>query len=1304
MGIKIDISPFDSISISWFNLSFFGSLEDDFLEVYFQNSLKHIRMAILLAIFFYGIFGLLDAWLVPDVKNKLWFIRYAIFIPFAISIFLFSFSRHFKKLMQLCAAAVVLLAGLGVIAMVLIAPFPGNYSYYAGLILVLFFGYTFFKLRFIWATAIGWTIVIAYELAAIGLSDTPMSILVNNNFFFLAGNFIGMVACYSIEFSSRKDFLQVRLLETEREKVNAANRELEQRVMDRTSELASTNEELRQEIIEHRQTEVALRDSEQRFRSLTENSPEIIYTLDQNGAFSYVNPAWEQILGHKNEEVVGKFFVHFAKKENARQYVRFFKRIRDGKETLINVTGALVHKDGTDRHFILSGAPNLDAEGRTIGMVGLLKDVTEQQILQSQLQQAQKMAHLGNWEMDLVSGKWSCSEEVYNIFNYDPAEFPTSLDDVSNLIHPDDIRLVQESIGQTTPREAMISLEHRILQSDQSERDVHQLIEVVYDKEGKRIKLVGVIQDVTERKRAERALLEGEKRYRTLVENTDTGFVVINESGLVTQANDPYARMAGAEKASEIIGRSSFDWTAPESREDSSRAIKQCFDKGYLLDYETVYIRPDNSRVDIQINARRQDTPNGPRLTALCRNITEAKHAEALQQEMAAAEAANQAKSEFLANMSHEIRTPLNGVLGMTELILDTELDENQLSMIHTVSKEANSLLDLINDILDLSKIEAGKIELEEIPFSLIATMEDVAGSIALEAEQKGLEFMSFLSPEVPSHLIGDSGRLKQVLVNLAGNALKFTHQGEIFIKGELVEDSGDQVRIKLSVRDTGIGIPKNKQKFIFESFTQADGSTSRKYGGTGLGISISKQLVELMHGEIGVQSVEGEGSNFWFTAVFNKQSGIESSLERRDSDLEGLNVLVVDDNQTNRFIVREYLKYWGCSTVGASDGKEALSVLNNADTAQFDLILTDAQMPVMSGFDLVKEIRTNPSLNEVRIIVLSSIGIMKEHVDIGGIDRHLLKPIKRDDLKQAIQTVMGFAGEEETKPHPRLPTGYQAPDQLWKTGVRILLVEDYPTNQQVALRHLNQAGYSVDLAENGEQAVRAFQQKHYDLILMDIQMPVMDGYEATETIREMGNRVKISSDRTIDAERTPIVAMTAHAITSDRKKCLDAGMDDYITKPFRKEELLAVVEEWTHQAQATVPETKAESIGMDADVIGAPLNFKAAVEQFDGDREFLIEVLQGFLKNVRTQVGTIRQAISEEDTEAIWREAHSIKGGAANLTADILAAEASKLESIGRQGHLQECTGALERLNQAFGHLEEYAKNQLAGALEGGP
>jgi PAS domain S-box-containing protein len=389
------LAPHEELKLNWLTLSFPADLEKAFLDDYFRRSLRQVRIAMLLAIFFYSVFGILDAWLVPTVKEKLWFIRYAVFLPSVLFVFLLSFTSQYKKYMQLSIASIIVVAGLGIIAMIAIAPYPGNYSYYAGLILVFIFGYTFFKMRFIWATVAGWLIVIGYEIEAIWMSQTPFAILINNNFFFLAGNFLGMVACYSIELYVRKDFIQARLLVEEQEKVKAANLDLERRVDERTVQLVEANRDLLKEVGERKRAEEALRESEQKFRSLSENSPEIIYTLAHNGAFSYVNPACEKVLGYKPDEVVGKYFVDFAATEDARTYIGLFKKIRDGKVTLNDVQGTLIHKDGSPHLFSLSGAPNLDGAGNVKGMVGLLKDITEQGKLQAQLLQAQKMEAVG---------------------------------------------------------------------------------------------------------------------------------------------------------------------------------------------------------------------------------------------------------------------------------------------------------------------------------------------------------------------------------------------------------------------------------------------------------------------------------------------------------------------------------------------------------------------------------------------------------------------------------------------------------------------------------------------------------------------------------------------------------------------------------------------------------------------------------------------------------------------------------------------------------------------------------------------
>ncbi|MBU2552722.1 MAG: PAS domain S-box protein, partial [Proteobacteria bacterium] len=810
-------------------------------------------------------------------------------------------------------------------------------------------------------------------------------------------------------------------------------------------------------------------------------------------------------------------------------------------------------------------------------------------------------------------------------------------------------------------------------------------------------------QEIAERRRAEEALLKSEEKYGTILENIGDGYYEMDLENRFTFINIALSKILGQARE-EIMGsniRRFLVGTFHAEAEDTFLRVLQSGRSTNVFDWEMHKADGRRCTLEVSISPLQDSAGETIGFRGLVRDVTEKERAMALQHEKMAAESASRAKSEFLANMSHEIRTPLNGIVGMVELAMDTELDDNQRGILETINREATSLVGLINDILDFSKIEAERLVLEHIPFELRYLIEDVANSISMGAEEKGLEFISYLGPNVPSPLIGDPGRLRQILVNLAGNALKFTERGEIFIKGVLDEDLGNQVRIRFVVRDTGIGIPPEKHASIFDLFTQADGSTTRRYGGTGLGTTISKQLVELMGGEIGLESDPGRGSTFWFTVHFDKQDGAKPPLPKGGVDLSGLDVLVVDDNPTYRTVLSDYLRHWGCRPVEAGHGGQALERLSEADAAgaPFGLIITDIRMPGLSGFDLAENIRTHEAWRLIPIVVLSTVGRPGDGARCReiGIEGYLTKPVRWEELHAAIRAALGLAGGDEEQPGNRPVTRHSLSEKE-RRGLRILLVEDYPTNQKVALRHLKGAGYNVDLAENGDQAVEMFKRKAYDLVLMDVQMPVMDGYEATAAIRAIESRAARvgSQDPSPSFPSAPIIAMTAHAVKGDREKCLEAGMDDYMTKPLRRQDLLSMTDKWLkHTAREDRDEAyrpDAEAVGSGEPDLDAPMNLERAVEEFEGDREFLMEVLNEFLQNVRNQIQLLRRAIETGDADQVRREAHAIKGGAANLAAMDLSRAAMELEEIGKSGELDTAPGILDMLENEFFMLDVFA------------
>ncbi len=809
---------------------------------------------------------------------------------------------------------------------------------------------------------------------------------------------------------------------------------------------------------------------------------------------------------------------------------------------------------------------------------------------------------------------------------------------------------------------------------------------------------------MAENERNLREIQKSEARFRSISETAHDAIVVTDARGGILSCNRSAEAMFGYPQA-ELGGRSLVQLLDESLRETKQMEIEQAAaNSGAGLQNKVIELkgrRKDGSDFPLELALSMWTSGDENFFSGIFRDIS---HRKAIEQDLAqardAALSAARLKAEFLANMSHEIRTPMNGVIGMTGLLLDTPLTQQQRDFAETIRNSGESLLTIINDILDFSKIEAGKLTFEMLDFDLQETLENALELLAPRAETKKVELIGFVEPDVPTYLRGDAGRLRQVLTNLLGNAIKFTQRGEVVVRVSIERNIESDTLLRFEVRDTGMGISPEAQARLFQAFNQADNSTTRKFGGTGLGLAICRQLVTMMQGEIGVVSAVGAGSTFWFTARLGKQLNPARVPPTNNVDLANLHVLIVDDNETNRQILHNQVISWKMHNGSAKSGLEAMQILRarSATKNPYDLAILDLQMPEMDGLSLARTIKEDPDLANTRLILLSSLG---DQIDAGTLAQHgisacLLKPVKQSKLFDCVADVFGKT------PHARriTPVLNPIPSAPAQNRVRMLLAEDNSVNQKVAVGQLQKLGYTADVVGNGAEVIESLQRIPYEIVFMDCHMPEMDGYEATRRIREAEGAGHLGPG----GKAVHIIAMTANAMQGDREKCFQAGMNDYIPKPVRTRDLFEALERWNASHSG---KNEAETMGC-CDIIeslpavsgseASPVDF-ARLEDLASGALTVEAIIAAYLVDASQLHGELEKAVGDGSTEDVSRVAHKWGGCSSSCGMDALVGPLRALEQLGKSGNLSGAKEAFAQATTALNAIQECLKNRPACA-----
>lgn len=1053
-----------------------------------------------------------------------------------------------------------------------------------------------------------------------------------------------------------------------------------------------------------KETEKALRASEVKQRALLKAIPDLMLRLSRDGAYLEVIPAQGFQSGINLAEIVGKNIQDVLPPDMAELRKQYLE------QTL--ATGQLqtyeyaLPEDENPRFYEARLAPCGDDE-----VLAIVRDITERRQAEENLKQ------LKEFNENIVHGVnegiiMEDAEGLVTFINRAALDMlGYSTDEVMGQDWKRFVPMGQWPIVELADERRREGFADRY-ELELLRRDGSRLSALISGKplyqNDQFAGTLAVFTNITEQKQAENALREAKERAEQLLRLVPVAVLTINIAGIVTGINNKAVDLIGY-RPEEVIGRpysvfvdgpDNLTLFAGARHASSSLSGVECViktKKGQLCHVirSAEIVRDAHGNVAGMIACFEDITQQKEAEQELANVNDELEHALLRANELAVtAELANRAKSEFLANMSHEIRTPMNGIIGMTELALDTPLSQEQREYLTAVQTSAETLLNLLNDILDFSKIEAGRLELEEIPFDLRRVIEQLADIMAQRASAKNLELILHVHSGVFTNVRGDPLRLRQVLVNLVGNAVKFTDHGEVFVEVKQLGETEETIELLCSVSDTGIGIPADKLDLIFEDFTQADGGITRRYGGTGLGLSISKQLVKLMGGRIWVESELEHGSVFFFTLVLKK--GLAPVPETPVADMasvKGLRVLAIDDNATNRRILEDSLRGFGCAPFVASSGEQGLAILKQAAEADspIDLLLLDVQMPGMSGLDVLAQIRQTPQLGGLPVVMLTSVdnlASVTHHQNLGW-SAYLTKPIKQSQLLTAIIEVMAQPANQQTRPAQLSPTAPAVAET--PLSLRILLAEDNEINRRLAITLLKREGHEVVTAENGRVALDKLREESFDLVLMDVQMPVMDGLEATAAIRAEPRWQHI-----------PIVAMTAHAMKGDKERFLEAGMDDYITKPIRRDMVLEVIQRQSHRLANPQPEPDPFVLAPATPEAPPAIDIfdpALALEMLGDDQELFAELLELFMTEAQSWIADIDRAIKVQNAANLNIAGHKFKGAAANLGAKMISETAFELELSGRNSDFVTASDALSRLLRQYDmlktHMETYLDNR---------